>query len=96
MASGYTMVPTKAREGKIDMATGKKSKELSAGKFAIKAGGSGKMQSFKGVGDQQPGVSAVTAKNAGKKFSGPSTGGSGKMHKFTAVKPQKSGRSGQS
>jgi len=74
----------------------KKSSSKPAGKFKIQAGGSGKMQSFKGVGDQQPGVSAVTAKNAGKKFSGPSTGGSGKMHSFTAVKPQKSGRSSQS
>ena len=47
------------------------------------------MQPFKGVGDQQPGVSAVTAKNAGKKWSGPSTGGSGKMQKFTPVKAVK-------
>lgn len=71
------------------MAPSKKSKSLPAGKFKIEAGGSGKMQSFKGVGDQQPGVSAVTAKNAGKKWSGPSTGGSGKMQKFTPVKAVK-------
>jgi len=71
------------------MAPTKKSTSKPAGKFKIEAGPSGKMQSFKGVGDQQPGVSAVTAKNAGKKWSGPSTGGSGKMQKFTPVKAVK-------
>lgn len=96
MASGYTMVPTKAREGEVKMAPTKKSKELNAGKQKIEAGGAGKMHPFKGVGDQQPGVSAVTAKAAGKKFSGPSAGGSGKMRSFTPVKAQKSGRSSQS
>jgi len=90
MASGYTMNPTvPSAKGDVKMAPTKKSKELPAGKFKVEAGGSGKMQSFKGVGDQQPGVSAVTAKNAGKKWSGPSTGGSGKMQKFTPVKAVK-------
>ena len=78
------------------MAPTKKSTSKPAGKFAVKAGPSGKMHSFQGAGSQQPGVSAVTAKNAGKKFSGPSAGPSGKMHGFTAVKAQKPGRSGQS
>jgi hypothetical protein len=97
MASGYTMNPTvPSAKGDVKMAPTKKSKELPAGKFKVEAGGSGKMQSFKGVGDQQPGVSSVSAKSAGKKFSGPSAGGSGKMHGFSGVKKQKSGRSGQS
>ena len=96
MASGYTMNPTVPRKGDISMAPTKKSKSLPAGKQKIQAGPSGKMHKFEGVGDQQPGVSATTAKNTGKKFSGPSAGGSGKMHSFTGVKPQKSGRSSQS
>jgi hypothetical protein len=95
MASGYTMNPTKAREGTVKMAPTKKSKELPAGKFKVEAGGSGKMQSFKGVGEQQPGVSAVTAKNAGKKWPTGLGGPSGKMQKFSGVKKQKSGRSSQ-
>jgi hypothetical protein len=74
----------------------KKSTSKPAGKQLVKGGPSGKMHNFQGVGTQQPGVSAVTAKNAGKKFSGPSAGPSGKMHGFTPVKPQKSGRSSQS
>jgi hypothetical protein len=64
-----------------------KAKNLSAGKFAIKPGPSGKMFSGKGVGDQKPGVSNVEVKNAGKKF--PTGGGSGKMHGFEPVKPVK-------
>lgn len=71
------------------MAKNKTTTSKSPSKQKIGAGPSGKMHKFGGVGDQQPGVSNVAAKNAGKKF--PTGGPSGKMQGFTPVKPQKPG-----
>lgn len=73
------------------MAKGKTSQSKPAGKQKIQAGGSGKMHSFKGVGDQKPGVSSVDASNGGKAWPSNMGGPTGKMQKFTPVKPQKPG-----
>ena len=73
------------------MAKGKSSQSKPAGKQKIQAGGSGKMQSFKPVGDQTPGVSSVAGKGGGKAWPSDMGGPSGKMQKFTPVKPQKPG-----
>jgi len=70
---------------------GKQFKSKPAGKQAILPGGSGKMQKFKPVGDQKPGVTGVSPGGGSKSFQPPSTGGSGKMKKFKPVKPQKAG-----
>jgi hypothetical protein len=67
-------------------------KSLDAGKMKVTAGGSGKMTSFKPVGDQKPGVTGVTGSGGSKSVQAASTGPGSKMHKFTGVKPQKSGR----
>ena len=77
------------------MAKSKTSTSKPAGKQKIQAGGSGKMHTFAGAGDQKPGVTATTS-SKGKGAPFPSGGPSGKMHKFSAVKAQKSGRSSQS
>jgi hypothetical protein len=77
------------------MAKGKSSSSKPAGKFAVKAGGSGKMKKFGGAVPQQPGVSA-TSQGSGKGNPFAKAGPSGKMHGFSPVKPQKSGRSSQS
>jgi hypothetical protein len=73
------------------MAKGKSSQSKPAGKQKIQAGGSGKMNSFKPVGDQQPGVSSVSGKGGSKSWPSDMGGPSGKMQKFTPVKPQKPG-----
>lgn len=65
----------------------------SASKQKVSGGPKGGMHTFKGLGTQKPGVSAVDPSNTTGKFA---KGGSGKMHGFSPVKPQKSGRSGQS
>lgn len=75
------------------MAKNKTTTSKSPAAQKIKAGPKGGMHDFAGVGDQQPGVSNVAAKNAGKKF--PTGGPSGKMQKFSGVKAQKPGQSAQ-
>lgn len=74
----------------------KGAKELSAAKFGVKPGPSGKMAGFKPVGKQAPGVTATTGSGGGKKWAKPDAGPSGKMHGFSGTKPQKSGRTSQS
>ncbi len=60
-----------------------------AGKMAVKAGPSGKMQKFTPVGTQAADTTAVKGSGGGKKFGALNVGGSGKMHKFAGVKPVK-------
>jgi hypothetical protein len=60
-----------------------------AGKMAVKAGPSGKMHKFQGVGTQAADTTAVKGSGASNKFGKLNTGGSGKMHKFAGVKPVK-------
>lgn len=64
-----------------------KTSSKSAGAQAIKAGPSGKMAKFKGVGTQAPDKTAVSAGSSSGKFA--KGGPSGKMAKFTPVKPLK-------
>ena len=90
MASGYTMVPTEPRKGKIKMAKSQTGSSKSASKQAIQAGPSGKMHTFSGAGSQASDRTAVTQhKGKGAKFA--SGGPSGKMQKFTGVSSQKPG-----
>lgn len=66
MASGNTFVPT--RHDQKETKTVAKSKGTSskgAGKQKIQAGPSGKMQKFKGVGSQKPGVTSVSTSGSG-------------------------------
>ena len=77
------------------MATKKTSSKKSAGKMAIQAGPSSKMQKFSGAGTQASDRTAVT-QHAGKGASFPSGGPSGKMAKFSPVKAQKPGVTSQS
>lgn len=65
------------------MASGKKASSKSAGGFKPKAGPSGKMANFKGVGSQKPGVTSVSPSDGGGKYA---KGGSGHMAKFSGVK----------
>jgi hypothetical protein len=88
MASGFTMIPTK-HDGK-GAKTLAKTTSKPAGKQAIKAGGSGKMQKFSGSGPQ-PADKTAQAKHSGKGAPFPKGGPSGKMHKFTPTKPVKGG-----
>ena len=69
----------------------KKFSSKPAGKQKIQAGGSGKMNPFKPVGDQQPGVSSVAGSGGSKSWPSGLGGPSGKMQKMTPVKPQKPG-----
>ena len=96
MASGYTMIPTTS-EGNPKVAKSGNSnnfKSKPAGKQAIKAGGSGKMQKFSGSGPQKA-DSTAQVKHSGKGAPFPQGGPSGKMQKFKPVKAQKPGQSGQ-
>ena len=77
------------------MAKGKSSSSKPAGKFAVKAGPSGKMKKFGGAVPQAPGVTA-TSQGSGKGNPFAKAGPSGKMQKFKPVAAQKSGRSSQS
>jgi hypothetical protein len=77
------------------MAPTKKAQSKPAGKYAVKAGPSGKMHKFSGATAQKPGVTA-TSTSTGKGGGFAKGGPSGKMHPFTAVKTQKPGRSSQS
>lgn len=66
-------------------------KSLDAGKMKVTPGPSGKMQTFKPVGTQKPGVSSREAAGGGKSNTGVPAGPSGKMHTFDGVRKQKSG-----
>lgn len=65
-----------------------KTQSKPAGKMAVKAGPSGKMQKFTPVGNQPADTTAVKNSGGGTKFGALKTGGS-KMQKFTPVKPLK-------
>ena len=73
------------------MAKGKSSQSKPAGKQKIQAGGSGKMNSFKPVGTQAAGGSAVAGSGGSKAWPSSLGGPSGKMQKMSPVKPQKPG-----
>jgi hypothetical protein len=67
-----------------------------AGKFKINAGGKGKMQKFKGVGTQKPGVVEVAGSGGGTDPGAKiPTGGTGKIGgKQVGVKAVKPGQTG--
>jgi hypothetical protein len=89
------MVPPEDTSPKRKESMKTKATKKPAGKFAVQAGPSGKMQKFSGASPQQPGVTHRTNK-AGKGAEFASGGPSGKMQSFTPVKPQKSGVTSQS